>query len=229
VRCRNALTTDAFYWVHFFENVQHFWCESGIFRNSRKFISEPIDKRSRPNKRSRRPKRSVSDYTNPFWTCHSSENLVHGLPLTIHKDCVIASCRFSRRAPIRIFWCKILDDSYIYRRNMRVNPNFQSFHKLMLRNWLVRGRNGLTTDVLYSFRCFGILNIFLWESAIFWNFRKFISESIENIPEPNKQSWIPTRWLDMYPSSSKFKNVEYFVWKSKIYKNSGKFSRNHYV
>ena len=54
----------------------------------------------------------LADYTNPFWTCHSSGNLVDGLPLAIHnKDAVLTSCRFSRRAPIRKFRCKILDDA----------------------------------------------------------------------------------------------------------------------
>ena len=52
------------------------------------------------------------DYTHAFWTCHSSGNLVDGLPLAKHKDAVLASCRFSRRATMRIFRSKILDDAY---------------------------------------------------------------------------------------------------------------------
>ena len=64
----------------------------------------------------------IWENTYPFWTCHPSGNLVDGLPLAIHKDDVLASCRFSGRAPIRKFRCKILDDAYTYRKIMRGNP-----------------------------------------------------------------------------------------------------------
>ena len=43
-------------------------------------------------------------------------------PLKSDKDAVLASCRFSKRAPIRIFWSKILDDAYTYPEIMFVNP-----------------------------------------------------------------------------------------------------------
>ena len=63
------------------------------------------------------------DNTNPFWTCHSSGNLVDGLPLAIHnKDAVLASCRFSGGAPIRIFGSNNLDDAYIHPDIVCVNP-----------------------------------------------------------------------------------------------------------
>jgi len=62
------------------------------------------------------------DHTYPFWRCHSSGNLVDGLPPAIHKDAVLASCRFSGRASIHKFRCKILDDAYIYREIVRGNP-----------------------------------------------------------------------------------------------------------
>ena len=42
-------------------------------------------------------------------------------PLKSNKDAVLASCRFSGRAPIRKFRCTILDDAYIYREIVRVN------------------------------------------------------------------------------------------------------------
>jgi len=67
------------------------------------------------------------DYSNSFWTCHSSGNLVDGLPLAIHKDAVLANCQFSRRAPIRIFWSKMLDDAHIYREIVRGYLEIQSF------------------------------------------------------------------------------------------------------
>ena len=59
--------------------------------------------------------RWIWDNTYPFWTCHPSGNLVDGLPLAIHKNAVLASCRFPRRAPIRIPRCKIIDDADTYR------------------------------------------------------------------------------------------------------------------
>ena len=65
----------------------------------------------------------ILDNTYRIWTCHPSGNLVDGLPLAIHsKDAVIASCRFSGRAPIRKFRCKIPDDAYIYPVIVHVNP-----------------------------------------------------------------------------------------------------------
>ena len=42
--------------------------------------------------------------------------------LKSNKSAVPASCRFSGRAPIRIFRCKILDDAEIYLGIVRVNP-----------------------------------------------------------------------------------------------------------
>ena len=51
------------------------------------------------------------DNTNPFCTCHSSGNLVDGLPLAIHEDAFLAYCRFSGRASFRKFRCKIIDDT----------------------------------------------------------------------------------------------------------------------
>ena len=65
--------------------------------------------------------RCTWDNKYPFWTCHPSGNLVDGLPLAIHKDAVLTSCRFFMRAPIRKFRCKILDYACNYRLIMRVN------------------------------------------------------------------------------------------------------------
>ena len=53
---------------------------------------------------------NTGDYTDPFWTCHSSRNQVDGLLLAIsNKDAVLASRRYSGRAPIHKFRWEILD------------------------------------------------------------------------------------------------------------------------
>ena len=122
----------------------------------------------------------LGDYTNSSWMCHSSGNLVDGLPLAIHKDAVLASCRFSGRAPIRKFRCKILDDAHIYRGRVYVNPR-ESFRLHIGESKLASERSKrLDHRRVLSVSIFQICWIFLSKILNLWNSEKIIVESIWN-------------------------------------------------
>jgi len=121
---------------------------------------------------------NIEDYRIPFWTCHSSGNLVDGLPLAIHKDAVIASFPFLGRAPIHKFRCKILDDANLHREEVLGNPEFSIRSHIRASEFSSEGHRRLDQRPVLSVSIFQKCLIFLLR---IWNSRKiqeFIWRSI---------------------------------------------------